>query len=415
VVTGTVAETADTLAAVWDALDALTFPVLAQAGKLAATGALAEATGYRSLKAWITLGFKVPDRTAAELASLAEHLHAGDMPDTMAAFQDGHLSLGEAATVTHQVDVAVRQRDKRVYPDAGEYRAQFEAGVLAAKEEQPALSCRDIRATTQRLRAVVEGERREAKREQAQERRSYTCATTFDDAFFAQLWGDGADRAVVDGVIEAFTDPPTDDDDRTRAQRRYDGLIAALKFAASHQGCEEGGAPVAVIRVTVPLTTLMGDPNGAHAVTDLGQVLPTSMVRELAPQAWVVRMVTDPLSGTVLDVGDAKRIVPPKMRQAAFHNHHTCAWPGGCDVPVAYCQADHITPWVKSHSTSARNTQPLCGRHNRAKHRRELDEDRRYWARVADRTRLRGPSPNPSRHRSRWGGSDPAPASPEWD
>ncbi|MEU4286520.1 HNH endonuclease, partial [Nocardiopsis dassonvillei] len=50
----------------------------------------------------------------------------------------------------------------------------------------------------------------------------------------------------------------------------------------------------------------------------------------------------------------------------------TCAHPGGCEVPVALCQADHVTSFSRGGRTVVANLQPLCGPHNRAKYQREL-------------------------------------------
>ncbi|MEU5859105.1 HNH endonuclease signature motif containing protein, partial [Nocardiopsis dassonvillei] len=52
--------------------------------------------------------------------------------------------------------------------------------------------------------------------------------------------------------------------------------------------------------------------------------------------------------------------------------HATCAHPGGCEVPVALCQADHVQSFSRGGRTVVANLQPLCGPHNRAKYQREL-------------------------------------------
>ncbi|PDP89180.1 HNH endonuclease, partial [Glycomyces fuscus] len=43
-----------------------------------------------------------------------------------------------------------------------------------------------------------------------------------------------------------------------------------------------------------------------------------------------------------------------------------------CEVPVAWCQADHVTSFSRGGRTVVANLQPLCGPHNRAKYQREL-------------------------------------------
>src|SRR5699024_6382783 len=65
-----------------------------------------------------------------------------------------------------------------------------------------------------------------------------------------------------------------------------------------------------------------------------------------------------------------RRLAPGYLRTLAFTGHSTCAWGGGCDVPVSRCEADHITEFSHGGTTSAANLQPLCSTHNRLKYRR---------------------------------------------
>ena len=77
-----------------------------------------------------------------------------------------------------------------------------------------------------------------------------------------------------------------------------------------------------------------------------------------------------PLSALPLDLGRAHRLAPGYLRSLAFARHSTCAWGGGCDVPVSQCEADHITEFSRGGATSVANLQPLCSMHNRLKYRR---------------------------------------------
>ncbi|MBE3002334.1 HNH endonuclease, partial [Nocardiopsis sp. HNM0947] len=106
------------------------------------------------------------------------------------------------------------------------------------------------------------------------------------------------------------------------------------------------------------------------AVTEDGNVLALSAVRAMAPTAQIRRLIFDDRTGLPLDLGRAHRLAPGYLRTAAFAGHTTCAWSGGCDVPVSQCEADHITEFSHGGETKATNLQPLCSTHNRAKYRR---------------------------------------------
>ncbi|WP_235998014.1 HNH endonuclease signature motif containing protein, partial [Nocardiopsis coralli] len=105
------------------------------------------------------------------------------------------------------------------------------------------------------------------------------------------------------------------------------------------------------------------------AVTEDGNVLALSAVRAMAPTAQIRRLIFDDRTGLPLDLGRAHRLAPGYLRTAAFAGHTTCAWSGGCDVPVSQCEADHITEFSHGGETKATNLQPLCSTHNRAKYR----------------------------------------------
>jgi hypothetical protein len=45
-----------------------------------------------------------------------------------------------------------------------------------------------------------------------------------------------------------------------------------------------------------------------------------------------------------------------------------CYWPG-CGAPAHRCQIDHLTGWQQGGTTDITNLGPICGYHNRLKHR----------------------------------------------
>ncbi|WP_328807145.1 HNH endonuclease signature motif containing protein, partial [Nocardiopsis coralli] len=127
---------------------------------------------------------------------------------------------------------------------------------------------------------------------------------------------------------------------------------------------------------TGPPSTVPGFPGyPGVAVTEDGNVLALSAVRAMAPTAQIRRLIFDDRTGLPLDLGRAHRLAPGYLRTAAFAGHTTCAWSGGCDVPVSQCEADHITEFSHGGETKATNLQPLCSTHNRAKYRHSRTEN----------------------------------------
>jgi hypothetical protein len=364
---------AEEVAALWAQLDQLRYQALARMARLYARGEVARYSGYSTLDKWITHRCKVPTAQAKDLARLAQHVHEETLPATVEAVEEGTLALGEAVAIAKATDKAVQTRDEDHFPDQAEYRQGFEAALVAAKTERPALSVNQLQSVARQVAYRLDPHRLDRDHEAAHAARGLTLHDTFQGSYQLQAWGGSGDGLVVRAAIDTFTTPPTDEDTRSRSQREHDALIAALRFATTHTGCDNTPAPLAQIRIVVPVQTYL-DAQGQEvpALDENGRVIPVGLVHELAADSEVVRMLTAPPTGHVLDVGHSRRLASTRQRTAAFHGHSTCAHPGGCEVPVALCQADHVRSFSRGGRTVVANLQPLCGPHNRAKYQREL-------------------------------------------
>ena len=54
----------------------------------------------------------------------------------------------------------------------------------------------------------------------------------------------------------------------------------------------------------------------------------------------------------------------------------------GCDVAAEFCDVDHVNPWVDGGETDQANSLPLCGPHDRRKHRQQLQGRRDRHGRI---------------------------------
>ncbi|QUX31764.1 DUF222 domain-containing protein [Nocardiopsis akebiae] len=364
---------AEEIAALWAQLDQIRYRALARMARLYARGAVARYSGYATLDKWITHRCKVPTAQAKDLARLAQHVHEETLPATVEAVEKGRVVLGEAVVIAKATDKAVQARDEDHFPDQGEYRQGFESALVAAKAERPALSVNQLQSVARQVAHRLDPHRLDRDHEAAHAARGLTVHDTFQGSYQLQAWGGSGDALVVRAAIDTFTAPPSEEDTRSRSQREHDALIAALRFATTHTGCGNTPAPLAQIRIVVPVQTYL-DAQGQEvpALDEHGRVIPVGLVHELAADSEVVRMLTAPPTGQVLDVGPGRRLASARQRAAAFHGHTTCAHPGGCEVPVALCQADHVRSFSRGGRTVVANLQPLCGPHNRAKYQREL-------------------------------------------
>lgn len=131
------------------------------------------------------------------------------------------------------------------------------------------------------------------------------------------------------------------------------------------------GGRSAHVRVTVPLTSLMGgeggpgaDLDGADAPAELEGYgpIPASVARALAAGGPWARMVTDPLDGTVLEVSRDKYRPTAAMAALVRAREPECVRPM-CGVSSDRCDLHHRIPWPIG-PTAVWNLDPGCRRHH---------------------------------------------------
>ncbi len=177
-----------------------------------------------------------------------------------------------------------------------------------------------------------------------------------------------APRPAVDGAL----------DPRSPARRRADALVDLLTRTLDAAVLPVGGGVRPHLAVTVPWLTLLGR-SGVPATTVWGQPLPREVLRRLACDASVSRIILDP-AGVPLDVGRSQRTVTADIRRALVARDNGCAFPH-CDRPAGWTEAHHIRHWIDGGHTSLDNCVLLCGHHHRVIHHQgwtvRLGPDRR--------------------------------------
>lgn len=164
-------------------------------------------------------------------------------------------------------------------------------------------------------------------------------------------------------AIHAFTDPPSDDDHRTAAQRRAAALVRICELALAHIGGDR--RPSAQVSVVVDWTTLTNGRPGRHDGAFTGPIHPRDLERLLC-DCTVSRIVTGPDS-LPIDVGRSRRTIPPAIRRAVLARDGGCRFPG-CDRPPGWCQIHHTRPWMHGGRTAVGELVALCDHHHHVIH-----------------------------------------------
>ena len=98
-------------------------------------------------------------------------------------------------------------------------------------------------------------------------------------------------------------------------------------------------------------------------------------VRRLACTAAIVPAVLGGES-EVLDLGRARRLFPPAQRKAMAIRDRRCR-AVGCDIPAAWCEAQHSrVPWVHGGRSDHDDGLLLCSWHHHRAHDRRYDQRR---------------------------------------
>jgi len=190
------------------------------------------------------------------------------------------------------------------------------------------------------------------------------------DAEWRVDWSDAKEQLGPDASISMS------DLARTEPQRRADALHNALLAASTNPGAGQGPLPVLNILIDRDTfeTELAGGQHDPARFRDMtcrtqqGDPLPIAEASAMALLSHIRRVVYD-TAGTTVDLGRKQRLFTGAAREAVMLMHTTCIW-HGCNAPIRRCQADHNTEWgQQSGTTSPDNGAPLCGVHNRLKHR----------------------------------------------
>ncbi|HEX3929229.1 MAG TPA: HNH endonuclease, partial [Nocardioides sp.] len=132
---------------------------------------------------------------------------------------------------------------------------------------------------------------------------------------------------------------------------------------------QHGGSATQVL-VMIDYDTLCGSlaDSGAHGVaqTSTGDSITAGQARRLACTAAITPVVLGGKS-EILDVGRASRLFKGALRTALDLRDRNCRTEG-CDIPAAWCEAHHKTPWSQGGPTSLDNGVLLCPYHHHRAH-----------------------------------------------
>jgi hypothetical protein len=336
---------------------------------LAAAEDVAMADGARDPAAWLAHRARADRGRARRDLRLARALDTG-WREVARALREGAVNLAQAEVIVAALEDLPEDLDAEVVA-AAEERLVAEAGRFGP---------RALRILGRRILDVVapevaeDAERRALAREEA-----HAARATF---LTSRRRGDGttdlrirvadlvADRLFT--YLEAFTSPRQHPAAGAGDRRPYDQQLghafAALLESVDPDRMPLHGGDATTVMVTIDFDRLR-DGLGVAVVGDTP--ITAAQARRLACTAAIVPVV---LGGDseVLDLGRARRLFSPAQRKAMAIRDQTCR-AEGCDVPAAWTEAHHLTPWARGGRTDLVDGVLLCSFHHHRAHDHRYD------------------------------------------
>jgi hypothetical protein len=305
-----------------------------------------------SVKGWLVQDQHLSPNDAAARVAVARELLVRD--EVAGALQSGEISHDHAKTITSTV---------RKFPVEHQDFVEKEL-VEASRYSDPSALGRACRELRERLDLDADAD---ARRERLHGERFLRMTPTIDGMTRLEGMLDPVTAAALKEALAPLRKKRGDEDDRTQAQRDHDALGEALGVTLRSGDLPDNGGVAPQIIVTMQLADLIDGLDKVRIPTQGidGQPLPPSQLRQLACDAGIIPAVMNGAS-EVLDLGRSSRTWSKAQRTAArLRDGETCTWPGGCKIPIRYCQLHHIDFWVEHQGpTDHRNSAHVCGFHH---------------------------------------------------
>jgi hypothetical protein len=220
----------------------------------------------------------------------------------------------------------------------------------------------DLREAIRTLKQSVDPDSVDEAAKKAMARR-YFSVTPVGEEYVARGVLDAETGAMLAQVIDTLAKPEAGDE-RSAGQRRVDAL-AELCRSVLDNGLPQDNGVRPHLSVVLSWEALVGKVGAAPAQLDGFGTISASLVRQLAYDAAISRVVIDP-DGSPIELGRTTRShSPAQHRGARVRDKGRCRVPG-CRSRLV--QLHHLIHWVDGGPTDLHNMVSLCPRHHRNVH-----------------------------------------------
>lgn len=348
--------------------------------------------GHRSAKEAVAAAFGIRAREAESMLSMAALTSAGvastgeespaRFPKVAEAIDGGELSLTQAQAIVQQLEPAVP------HADVADLALAEASLVDAATDVEAPLAPERLVSQARELAEVLDPGSVLPDAERQRALRSLRIWQRPGGGW--HIAGDATeeDGAKLKAFLDAFGSPrvrPTfrDDDepaqpddavvdDRTREQRQYDVLMAAItaQAAAADTPVAGGEPPTLVLTGTIEAFDAyvrgVDHPDRTLTIEHTGGTVPIEWASRFACDSVILHAVVN-AAGLPLSLGRTERLFSRAQRRALAIRDKGCRVIG-CGMPVAWCEAHHVTPWSLGGPTDVDHGILVCNYHHHEIH-----------------------------------------------
>ncbi|MGV1009030.1 MAG: DUF222 domain-containing protein [Dermatophilaceae bacterium] len=285
----------------------------------------------------------------SRLLGLAKAL-VEEMPHTLSALVEGRISEWRATLVVKQTAVLTRQ-------DRASVDARLAGQLDGTSDKAVAAAARRAAYELDPQAALEYGRRAVAERR-------VTIRPALD--LMANVSGF---LPLAQGVAAYAALRKHAETMRAQGDERSLEQLMADTFVERLTGQARAAAVPVEVHLVMTGASLLGQDHTPATVRHYGPV-PAATARDLIrqgaeadAQAWVRRLITDPLTGTVVDT-ERRRTFSAAVRRVVLARDEWCRTPW-CGAPIRHI--DHVTPFASGGATDLSNAQGLCERCNYAK------------------------------------------------
>ena len=312
----------------------------------------------QNVKGWLINDQHLAANDASSRIAVARELLVRD--EIAEAMREGAISQEHATAITNTLRKFPADQQELVEKELVEASRSCDPGSLGR-------ACRDL------VNHLGLNESADERYARLYGQRYLRTSTTIDGMTRLDAMLDPVTAAALKAALASLSGKTCADDERTKAQRDHDALGAIIGFALRTGDLPDNGGTAPQVVVTMQLGELIDalDPVRTPTASLDGEPLPPGEIRRLACDAGIIPAVMGGPS-EALDLGRSTRTWSKAQRIAAkLRDGDTCTWPGGCSIPIRYCELHHLEFWVEHHGPSNHNNSAhICGFHHWLVHNR---------------------------------------------